>query len=152
MEALALSLETRYAGPTSVVPSIGVRTTAEPTKEARGHAAGFASNTDSGHAFWIVSSLAGSLCGRSTFSARMFAWPAVVSITTCRLAPCPANSPFARVRAVSFGVNFRPAQFAVWNGTASLEDAPSAVDRDVEVLDLEGDAVDDRWDRARGDR
>ncbi len=58
---------------------IGVTAFAVPTRDAAGHAAGFALNTLSRHAFCNVVNREGSCLGRLTFTERMFAYPATAA-------------------------------------------------------------------------
>src|SRR5450759_2530330 len=65
--------ETKYAGPDRTAERIGVVAVALPIRDAAGHAAGFALNVLSRHAFCNVVSLDGSCLGRLTLTERMFA-------------------------------------------------------------------------------
>ena len=77
-----------------------------PMSDPSGQPAGFVSNCEARHAFWIVVSLEGKIFGivKSTFA--MLASPGLCVISVVRLAPF-ALLVFACVENVYFGLNGR---------------------------------------------
>src|SRR4051794_2536548 len=107
----APACETRIAGPRSGCGSVGVFTTAPPTKAPLGQRSGLVLNTASVQAFCSVVSLEGSERGSWTLTDLMFAWPSPWVTSVISVAPFEREVLWLEL-ALNFGANFSALQFA----------------------------------------